>query len=421
MSTAPGTSITPASNIRIVFVLALGFGLVGIDRFLISTLFPIIAQDLHLGYGDIGTITGALAIAWGVAALFMGNLSDHIGRRRVLVGSLVAFSLLVGSSGLATGLAGLVLVRIVMGFADGAFTPASISATLEASPPGRSGRNIGIQQMTLTLFGLGLSPMLVALLLHVVDWRWIFSLFVLPGLLLAWLTARSIPDTRAAGTPGHSSVTDWLTVLRYSNIRILMLGMLCWLTCLITTSALLPSYLMEHLKLNFGQMGTVMAAIGLGAAAGTLLLPWLSDRIGRRPVMILSSLGAGISLALLASISTANLTALFASVFAVHFFNNALITLTVGPLCSETVPPSLLATASGLVIAVGELFGGGLAPMVAGQVAEHFGIEHLLWLPIAAMGIGFVLCLLLKETRARREIQTHDANYLHTERTTADG
>jgi fucose permease len=57
-----------------------------------------------------------------------------------------------------------------------------------------------------------------------------------------------------------------------------------------------------------------------------------------------------------------------------------------------------MATASGVVIAVGELFGGGLAPIIAGQVAERFGIGHLLWLPIAALALGFILCLLLKET-----------------------
>ena len=135
-----------------VSILALRFGLVGIDRYLITPLFPIIAHDLHLGYGDIGTIAGALAIAWSIAALLMGNLSDRIGRRRVLVGALILFGLLIGASGLATGLMGLVAVRLVMGFADGAFTPASISATIEASPPERHGRNIGLQQMTLTLF-----------------------------------------------------------------------------------------------------------------------------------------------------------------------------------------------------------------------------------------------------------------------------
>jgi predicted MFS family arabinose efflux permease len=57
-----------------VAILALGFGLVGIDRFLISTMFPVIAKDLHLVYNDIGVITSALAFAWGLTALSMGNL-----------------------------------------------------------------------------------------------------------------------------------------------------------------------------------------------------------------------------------------------------------------------------------------------------------------------------------------------------------
>ena len=67
----------------IVAVMALGFGLVGIDRFLISTMFPTIAHDLHLNYADIGSITGALAVAWGLSALLMGNMSDRIGREIV--------------------------------------------------------------------------------------------------------------------------------------------------------------------------------------------------------------------------------------------------------------------------------------------------------------------------------------------------
>ena len=136
-----------------VLILSLGFGLVGVDRFLISTMYPTIARDLHLGYSDIGTITGALALAWGVAALIMGNLSDRIGQRRVLVASLVVFSLLIGASGLAAGLAGLVLVRLVMGFADGAFTPSSIAATIQLSPPERHGRTVGFQQTMLVLVG----------------------------------------------------------------------------------------------------------------------------------------------------------------------------------------------------------------------------------------------------------------------------
>lgn len=394
----------PRSGMGVVVLMALGFGLVGIDRFLITAMYPVIAKDLGLDYGDIGTITGALAIAWGLAALFMGNLSDRIGRRRVIVWSLVMFSLLIGISGLAESLFALVLVRIAMGFADGAFTPPSISATLEASPVEKRGRNIGIQQMTLTLFGLGLAPLLVSELLHVINWRWIFSIFIVPGLALALLAARMLPGRRSNedDTSGHGelgSVAAWRSVLRYRNVRVLGAGMLCWLVCLVTTSAFLPNYLIDHLQLSTVQMGRVMSAIGFGAAAGTLLLPWLSDAVGRKPVMVVSTVGAILSIVAMMSIG-ADTALLFATLFCVHFFNNALITLTVGPVCTETVPPHLMATASGVIIAIGELGGGGLGPILAGRFAMAAGIEHLLWLPIAALALGFLLCVFgLRETR----------------------
>jgi len=398
------TIASQRSPFRTVAVLSLGFGLVGIDRFLISTMYPVIARDLHLDYGDIGLITGALAIAWGISALFMGNLSDHIGRRRVLGASLIVFSLLIGASGLATGLISLILVRVIMGFADGAYTPVSIAATLDASPPQRRGLNIGIQQMMLPLFGLGLSPLFVAGALRYVEWRLIFLFFVLPGLALAYAVWKIIPARSApVQIERRGGLADWRAVLGYWNVRIAALMMLCWLTCLITTSAFMPNYLVDHLKLQPEQMAVVMSAIGLGATLGTLLLPWLSDRIGRKPVMALSSIGVFVSLLLLVN-AKQNVGVLFAFLFLVHFFNNALIALTVGPLCSEAVPASLMATASGLVIAVGELFGGGLAPVIVGHVAQRFGIEHVLWLPIAIMMAGFLLCLAIK-----RQASTHHA------------
>jgi len=388
---------------RVVGLMALGFGLVGIDRFMISTLYPVIARDLHLGYGDIGKVTGALAIAWGIAALVMGNLSDRIGRRRVLAGALLLFALLISASGLAAGLASLILVRIVMGVADGAYTPVSIATTLEASAPHRRGLNIGIQQTMLPLFGLGIAPLIVSQLLHLMGWRLIFSLFAAPGLLLAWLVWRTLPkDVPDAAGEGaaRTSRADWGAVLAVPNIRLGMAMMLCWLTCLVTTSALLPNYFTDYLHLPLDQMSWVMSATGFGAMVGTLLLPWLSDRIGRKPVFLIAVVGAGASLVLLRQTGAAPM-ALFGWLFAVHFFNNAAITLTVGPLCAESVPASLMATASGVVIACGELFGGGVAPVIGGQIAERFGINNILWLPIAAMGVALVLCALTRETWVR--------------------
>jgi fucose permease len=65
-----------------------------------------------------------------------------------------------------------------------------------------------------------------------------------------------------------------------------------------------------------------------------------------------------------------------------------------------------MATASGVVIAVGELFGGGIAPVVVGQVAQRFGIDRILWLPCIMMAIGFLLSLLTRETRPQFRTRT---------------
>jgi predicted MFS family arabinose efflux permease len=387
----------------IVSLMALGFGLVGVDRFMITTLFPVIAKDLQLDYSDIGVITGVLAFAWGLAALVMGNKADRIGRSRVLVGALVVFSVLIGASGLATGLFSLIMVRVVMGLADGAYTPASIASTLDASAPRHHGLAIGIQQMMLPLIGLGLTPLLITQLLPVVNWRWVFVIFAVPGFVLAWFVWRRLPRSVGTFVQQHSSLADWRAVLAFRNVRIALALMLCWLTCLMTASALLPNYLVDHVGLSFEQMGGVMSAIGLGAAVGTVALAWLSDRVGRKPVILLASLG-GIGALIMLNSTGADPAQLFLWLFFVHFFNNAAITLTVGPLCAETVPPVLMATASGVVIAVGELFGGGLAPVIAGQVATQFGIDKLLILPMVTLACGFALSMLLIETRTHRSI-----------------
>lgn len=394
-------------EIRAVALLALGFGMVGLDRFMISAMYPTIAKDLHLDYQDIGLITGVLAMAWGAAALFMGHVSDRIGRRAVLTGAMVLFSLLIGLSGLAAGLVGLLIVRALMGVADGAYTPPSIAATLEASAPRRRGRNLGIQQMMLPLFGLGLAPILVTQLLHVMNWRWIFALAALPGLIIAWLIWRTIRDVPSSAAVEHDK-TDWRRVVGYRNVRIAMAGMLCWLTCLVTTSAFMPSYVSDHLGLDRFQMGFVMSAIGFGGMAGALVLPALSDWIGRKPVMVVGTLGALVSLGFLAS-AGASSGGLFLWLFLIHFFNFGLITLTVGPLCTESVPGHLIGTASGIIIAVGEFFGGAAAPILAGWMANRFGIEHILYFPAAAIAVGFVLTLFIIETApARRRPEAGD-------------
>jgi MFS family permease len=145
---------------RAVTLLTLGFGLVGLDRWIIAPLFPAMVKDLHLNYQDLGSIIGALGIAWGVFAIVGGGLSDRLGRKRVLIPAMVAFSLLSGLSGYASGLVSLLVIRAIMGVSEGSFCPTSFATTNDASKPSRRGFNLGLQQSTFPLFGLALGPII---------------------------------------------------------------------------------------------------------------------------------------------------------------------------------------------------------------------------------------------------------------------
>ncbi|WP_321927119.1 MFS transporter [Burkholderia sp. BCC1998] len=395
---------------KIVALLALGFGLVGVDRFMIMPLFPVMMRDLKLDYQDLGHITAALSVAWGVSALLTGNLSDRFGHRKVIIPAMLAFSLLACASGLAWGVGSLMAIRAVMGFAEGAYTPSSITATLDASDPARHGRNVGIQQAALPLLGLGIAPVVVTQLMRVVPWHWIFAMVAVPGLVVCALTWKVLRDTSAERAAAHTGTADagrhrWRDVLRYRNVTLCFVGMLCWLTCLIVLSALLPNYLTDYLHLGLQQMGFVLSATGIGGTLGGLAMPALSDRIGRRPVMVLSVIGAFVSMWVF-SRTGAEPAALFAGLLATIFFVFAMITLTVGPISAEAVPAQLMTTASGLVIGVGEIFGGGIAPSVAGYVAKHFGIQYIMQLGMGALVLGLFVALALKETAPARVTRT---------------
>ena len=73
-------------------LLGLGFGLVGLDRWIIAPLFPFMMKDLNLGYQDFGNLIGILGLCWGVFAIIMGGVSDKIGRRKVLIPAILLFS-----------------------------------------------------------------------------------------------------------------------------------------------------------------------------------------------------------------------------------------------------------------------------------------------------------------------------------------
>jgi hypothetical protein len=113
--------------------------------------------------------------------------------------------------------------------------------------------------------------------------------------------------------------------------------------------------------------------------------------------MLLSAVGAFVSLLIFLRTGAAPRT-LFLSLMGATSCLYAGITLTVGPISAESVPAQLMSTASGVIIGIGEVFGGGAAPAMAGYVAKHLGIQHAVAMPLWALGAAGIAILMLKET-----------------------
>lgn len=388
---------------KAVLLLSLGFGLVGLDRWMVAPLFPFMMKDLHLDYEQFGSIVGILGIAWGIASILMGGLSDRLGRRKILLPAIVLFSLLSGLTGLAGGFLSLVVIRAIMGVMEGSFTPASVAATGEASAPKRRGLNQGFQLSLFALLGLGFGPIIGTQLLSVVpSWRWVFFIVAIPGFILAVLMAAVIREPAYVAAPaGEAPAHRWIEIFRYRNVPLAMLCILCAMSGVFVLGAMMPSYLMDYLHLSRTQMGFITSAIGFGGFLGEFGVAGLSDLFGRRVMAMISFVAAAVLLVVFTRIGAAPV-ALFILLFVIAFFCLGLLSLMTGPIATESVSPTMIASSVGLVSGAGEIFGGGIAPAIAGGIAQHYGIQYVLYLALGGLICGVLVSFFLLETAPRK-------------------
>jgi predicted MFS family arabinose efflux permease len=388
---------------KIILILSLTFGLVGLDRFILPVLFPSMMGELGLTYADLGNLVGILAVFWGLSAFAMGFLSDRIGRRKVLIPAVIVFSLMSAFSGMAGGLVSLLLIRAIMGLAEGPVASTGVAVAVEASHPKRRGMNNGIFQCMISLFGNAIGPIIATQLLLVTDWRTVFMLVGIPGLIMAavmFFVVREPAHHAAGATPlARPSFTD---LFRHRNVPLAMLTLMCAMGGVFVMGAMMPNYLTDYLKLSIQDMGVVTSAIGFGGCIGQFAMPTISDFIGRKLTILLSYVLAVVFTYAFTQAGADNLSALFWLLFFAALFNFSALATLAGPVAAEAAPVGMVASVAGLVIGAGEVFGGGVAPAIAGQIAGSSGIQNVFTFSMAGLVLGFAIALFLKETAPRK-------------------
>lgn len=369
--------------LTISFISALGGYLFGFDFAVISGALPFLRDAFHLDVWSEGFLTGVLGLGCIAGCLFTGTLSDRYGRKPGLLLAAGIFALSSFGMAMAGSFAVFACMRFAAGIGVGMASMLSPLYIAEISPAATRGRNVAINQLTIVAGILITNLVNYSLAGHGAGaWRWMFGLGVVPALLfllgVAWL-----PES-----------PRWLlTKERYEEALRIMTRMGNREMALNTANAVMQSMgkrekrrLFEKslrpavlagillavfqqfcgINVVFNYTSTIFASagasldrqlfetIGIGIVnlLFTLLAMWQVDKLGRRPLMLMGSLGLSVLYILLALVLQKNFSPAWVSVFvllaiAVYACSLAPVTWV---LISEIFPNSIRGKATSVAI-----------------------------------------------------------------------
>jgi EmrB/QacA subfamily drug resistance transporter len=174
-----------------------------LDLFIVNLAFPYIGgQYPGTSLGSLSWVLNAYTIVFAAILVPAGRWADRVGRRRVFVAGLAAFSAGSVLCGLAPGVAELVAARVIQAAGAGLMVPASLSLLLAAVPASARSRALGTWS-ALGALGAALGPVIGGSLVQI-SWRWVFWINLPVGLATLVLAARLVPeskDDRVQGRP----------------------------------------------------------------------------------------------------------------------------------------------------------------------------------------------------------------------------
>ncbi|WP_329551833.1 MFS transporter [Streptomyces sp. NBC_00696] len=322
-----------------------------------------------------------------VGAALFGRLGDRVGRRPVLV---LVIALMTGATTLigvlptyatAGALAPwlLTFLRVLQGLSAGGEFGGAVSLLTEFAPPGRRGLYGAWQSFTVALGllgGAGVAALLATVLDagQLADWGWRLAfLLTLPmGLGALWLRLRldETPAFRREAVREAPPAREVRRAIALGAGRVMG-----WAAAGYTFLVVLPSYLQSTLDASFQQalLATVLANVGF--AVTILPAGLLSDRVGRRPVML-----TGAALVVILSVPLLNLLQSEGTSNTVKgawvFGAGAVVGLMAGPgpaMLSEMFPTSVRYTGLGLAYALSNAVFSGCAGLIITESVRRTG------------------------------------------------
>ena len=266
----------------------LGWSLDAFDFFLLVFVLKDIAQEFNTEITDV-TVAILLTLAMRpIGAFLFGRAADRWGRRPVLMVNVLLYSILEFASGSSPNLTTLLVLRALYGVAMGGEWGVGASLTMESIPPHARGFVSGLLQSGYPT-GYFLASIVYGLLFPIIGWRGMFMVGVIPALLVLYIR-RSVPESPSWNPTDAQSNT--LSILK-SHWR---LGI--YAVVLMTafnffshgTQDLYPTFLQIEHGLGAHEVGLIAVIYNIGAIIGGVLFGALSERFGRRRIIIIAAL-----------------------------------------------------------------------------------------------------------------------------------
>jgi len=349
-------------------------------------LLPLIGAELGLSYSQIGLIMTCQYIASAVANVPGGMLVDTVGRK----GLLMAVSLFwVGFPYLLISFTHsfpmLLACIALVGFGNSLWHPTAIP-TLAQRYPERKG-------LVLSLHGMGgnvgdaIAPLVVGAALAFFSWRQVVVLNVAPGLVVAALMLVFLGSIRLGAKRASAqtqSLRDYARGLRglLRNRSLVLLSTGSAFRTMTQTALLtfLPIYLARDMGYSAWWVGACLFVLQAAGFAAAPIAGHLSDRMGRKHILVGSMLSSGAVLALMAF---AGGSPLFIALVAILGFFLYATRPVIQAWLLETTPKNMGGSSIGVLFGA-QALGGSLGPLLGGMVADRYGLLATFYL-LAAM------------------------------------
>jgi sugar phosphate permease len=365
-----------------------------VDRQVIYSIFPALRQDLGFSDAQLGLAGSIFVWIYSLCMPFTGRLADVFPRDRLIVMSLILWSLATLGTGLSHSAGALLVWRGVMGVTESLYVPAALALIGTLHAPATRSRALSIHA-TAQLAGIIAGGWYGGWSADSIGWRQGVQSLSAAGLVYAVVLVivfRRVPRSRGQAAQG---VRLSLGIFRSRCYLALSAAFFCFLIVLYIFYAWLPSFIYERFQLSMTESGLAATLyLQTSTAIGVLLGGWLADKLVRR-------VGAGrffvAGTGLLLSMPFAYLTVAAPSVFLLKLASagfgllSGLMIANVFASAYDVMPVESYGLGAGVLNMLGGL-SGGAGILLAGILKNSVGFAGLMgWAALASAVTAAVL------------------------------